>query len=372
MPKVQIFILLRHPYSQFTSFTPLLNVKKSYEGKLLHKFFVILRLTQMRMTTFQSIRQSIEPELKMLDARISASLASENVMMKQVVENYLKSKGKLIRPILVILTAKLFGEVNDHVISAAAAVEMLHNASLIHDDVVDDTKMRRGRATINSIWDNHIAVLVGDYFVSSSLQLAISTDDIRIIGSLSELGKLLSLGEIDQIYNARYHSLDENAYFEIIRRKTASLFISCVKMGGYSVKASDADLEPMCRFAELLGLCFQIKDDIFDYFEDERVGKPTGNDLREGKITLPLLYALGRTELPEREAMFALSRKEELDTEEINRLIEYAKNAGGIDYAYATMKRLRDEAVSLLDRFGDSPTANSFREIFDYIIVREN
>lgn len=370
MPKVQIFILLRHPYSQFTNFTPLLNVKKSYEGKLLHKFFVILRLTQMRMTTFQSIRQSIEPELKMLDARISASLASENVMMKQVVENYLKSKGKLIRPILVILTAKLFGEVNDHVISAAAAVEMLHNASLIHDDVVDDTKMRRGRATINSIWDNHIAVLVGDYFVSSSLQLAISTDDIRIIGSLSELGKLLSLGEIDQIYNARYHSLDENAYFEIIRRKTASLFISCVKMGGYSVKASDADLEPMCRFAELLGLCFQIKDDIFDYFEDERVGKPTGNDLREGKVSLPLLLAL-ENKGQGYEDIIALLEHDSLSDAEIEHIQAYARDNGGIDATYSVMNDLRRQAVEKLQVLPNDEIRQQLTALFDFVIERQ-
>ena len=209
--------------------------------------------------------------------------------MDKVVKGYLQSKGKLIRPILVILTARLLGKVTDKVIASAAAVELLHNASLIHDDVVDDSKLRRGKPTINSVWDNHVAVLTGDFFLSSALQQGLSTGDIRIVNSLTSLGRLLSLGEIDQIYNARYHCLDEKAYFKVISRKTASLFVSCVEMGGYAVGASDEQIEPMRRFAELLGLCFQIKDDIFDYYSDERIGKPTGNDLREGKITLPLL-----------------------------------------------------------------------------------
>ena len=335
------------------------------------KDFVLLHFINEQMNALEAIRNTIAPELEQLNRRIEQSLSSENTLMKQVVEGYLKSRGKLIRPILVILTAKLFGAVNDRVIASASAVEMLHNASLIHDDVVDDSRTRRGRPTVNSVWDNHIAVLVGDFFVSNALQLAISTGDIRIVDSLANLGKLLSLGEIDQIYNARYHCLDEKAYFEVISRKTASLFVSCVKMGAYSVGEDSVRLESMCRFAELLGLCFQIKDDIFDYFEDEKIGKPTGNDLREGKITLPLLYALSRTDMPEQKDMLALSRREELDTEDISTLIEYAKRAGGIEYAYDTMKRFRDEALHLLDDFEESDTKNAFRDIFDYIIIRE-
>lgn len=323
------------------------------------------------MSTLEDIRQSIDTELQMLDRRINESLSSSNKLMNQVVDGHLKSKGKLIRPILVILSAKLFGSVNDHVISSAAAVEMLHNASLIHDDVVDDTKTRRSRPTINSLWDNHIAVLVGDFFVSSALQQAISTGDIRIVNALATLGRLLSIGEIDQIYNARFHKLDEKAYFEIISRKTASLFVSCIKMGAYSVGVDDQRLQSMCRFAELLGLCFQIKDDIFDYFGDEKIGKPTGNDLRENKITLPLLYALSRTELPQCAAMVELSRKEELTAGEIATLIDYAKECGGIEYAYQTMERFRQQAMEILREFEPSDVTRAFSSIFDYIIIRD-
>ena len=323
------------------------------------------------MSTFQSIQQSIAPELQMLNNRISTTLASPNALMNQVIEGYPKSKGKQIRPIIVILSAKLLGEINENVISAATAVELLHNATLIHDDVVDDTKLRRGQPTINNIWDNHIAVLVGDFFLSSALLQAIETNDIKIIKSITNLGKLLSIGEIDQIYNARFHNLNEDAYFETIYRKTASLFVSCVEVGAFAVGASDDDTQCLARVARLLGLCFQIKDDIFDYFNDEKIGKPTGNDLREGKITLPLLHVLLNDTLPQHDEMLALSKKEILDTDEINTLIEYAKQHGGIEYAYDTMQRLRDEAVEIISQFPESQTRDYFIAIIDYIISRD-
>lgn len=322
------------------------------------------------MTPIESIRHSIAPELERLNKQIKEALASSNGLMNRVVDGYLTSKGKQIRPILVILTAKLFGEVNDRVIAAAAAVEMLHNATLIHDDVVDDSKMRRSKPTVNSIWDNQIAVLVGDFFVSSALQQAISTGDLRIVEALAHLGKVLSLGEVDQIYNARYHCIDEKAYYKIISHKTASLFVSCIRMGGFAAGATPEQFKEMERFAELLGLCFQIRDDIFDYFACDEVGKPTANDLREGKITLPLLYALNRKDLPLHDEYLALSKKEVLTDAEIIALTEYAKQAGGIEYAYASMERLRDEAYKILDGFCASQTVTDFRNIFTYIISR--
>lgn len=323
--------------------------------------------------TLEAIRDTIAPELEALTRRIDDALGSSNPLMNSVVSGYLKSKGKMIRPILVILTAKLLGEVNDRVMAGAAAVELLHNASLIHDDVIDESKLRRGRPTVNSRWDNHIAVLVGDFFVSSSLQQALSTDDIRVVSSIANLGRLLSLGEIDQIYNARYHCLDEAAYLEVIRRKTASLFVSCIEIGGYAVGASEQQLAPMRRYAELLGLCFQIKDDIFDYFDDaDVIGKPTGNDLREGKITLPLLWALNRDDLPEGAEMRELIGKEELAEDEIARLIGFARRAGGIDYAYSRMEQLAAEGIAELERAAaPGQTATALADIFRFIIERD-
>ena len=318
------------------------------------------------MTNFDEIRDLISSDLERLQKIIKQSLSSNSPLLNEIVDKYLETKGKQIRPIIVVLSAKFFGaEVSDGVLCGAASVELLHNASLIHDDVIDETKQRRGHDTINNTWDNHIAVLVGDFFVSNALACAIRTNDFRVISTISELGKELSTGEIDQIDVAKHHSIDEQTYFSIINKKTASLFQSCVKVGGYSVGASDIDIANLSKFVELLGLSFQIKDDIFDYFKDDAIGKPTGNDLREGKVTLPLIYALSHTESPRHEEMRRLADSDSLTTEQIETLIDFAKAEGGIEYAYATMERLRAEARSILEPYPDNEAKRAFLSLFD-------
>lgn len=325
------------------------------------------------MTNFDEIRDLISSDLERLQKIIKQSLSSNSPLLNEIVDKYLETKGKQIRPIIVVLSAKFFGaEVSDGVLCGAASVELLHNASLIHDDVIDETKQRRGHDTINNTWDNHIAVLVGDFFVSNALACAIRTNDFRVISTISELGKELSTGEIDQIDVAKHHSIDEQTYFSIINKKTASLFQSCVKVGGYSVGASDTDIANLSKFVELLGLSFQIKDDIFDYFKDDAIGKPTGNDLREGKVTLPLIYALSRTESPRHGEMRRLADSDSLTTEQIETLIDFAKAEGGIEYAYATMERLRAEARSILEPYPDNEAKQAFMSLFDYIIKRHH
>lgn len=324
------------------------------------------------MASLESIHNIIAPDLDRLNARIKEKLSSPNPMMNQVIDSFLEHKGKQIRPTVVILTAKMLGGVTDATLSAAAAVELLHNASLIHDDVVDNAMMRRNAPTINAVWDNHIAVLVGDFFVSTAMQQAIATGDVNIIDSLCYLGKLLSLGELDQIYNARYHQLTEEVYFHIISYKTASLFVACAKMGCYSVGVTDGRLNAVAEFAELLGQCFQIRDDIFDYFSDEKVGKPTGNDLKEGKITLPLLHVLLDESLPAHDEMLALSRKEELTADEISTLIAFAVNNGGIDYAYARMNALRSRAAAILATLPANDAREGLLAVLDNIISRDH
>lgn len=325
------------------------------------------------MTNFDEIRDLISSDLERLQKIIKQSLSSNSPLLNKIVDKYLETKGKQIRPIIVVLSAKFFGaEVSDGVLCGAASVELLHNASLIHDDVIDETKQRRGHDTINNTWDNHIAVLVGDFFVSNALACAIRTNDFRVISTISELGKELSTGEIDQIDVAKHHSIDEQTYFSIINKKTASLFQSCVKVGGYSVGASDIDIANLSKFVELLGLSFQIKDDIFDYFKDDAIGKPTGNDLREGKVTLPLIYALSHTESPRHEEIRRLADSDSLTTEQIETLIDFAKAEGGIEYAYATMERLRAEARSILEPYPDNEAKQAFLSLFDYIIKRHH
>lgn len=323
------------------------------------------------MKELERIQSFLGEELAEMNRIITATLDTPNELMNRIVTSYLENKGKQIRPIMVILSARFFGEVNEHVLHAGAALEMLHNASLIHDDIVDETDLRRGVPTINASWGNHIAVLVGDFFVSNALAAGIRTGNISIISALSALGKELSLGEIDQICNVREHHFDEESYFTMIRKKTASLFMNCVKMGAEAVGASPETYSRMVQYAELLGLCFQIKDDIFDYFPNPRLGKPTGNDLREGKVTLPLLYALNTAPQAESDRIKAMIVRGDLTPEEIEEIIAFAKANGGIDYAYDVMRRMQTEADGILAGYPPCEAGERFKEIFDYIISRD-
>ncbi len=320
--------------------------------------------------TLKHIQDQLAPELDALNNIIVTTLTSSSELTNSIVTTYLKNKGKLLRPIVTLLSAQFFGGINDKALQGAAALEMLHNASLIHDDVIDEAEQRRGLPTINNVWSNHVAVLVGDFFVTGALRCGVATGDGRILSALADMGRDLSLGEIDQVDIARNHDINENTYMEIIRAKTASLFECCAAVGGYANDAPQTAIDELRRYARLLGICFQIKDDTFDYYNDPIIGKPTGNDLREGKVTLPLIHALSREDLPEHEQMLALIGKETLSSEDIDTLIDFAKRAGGIEYAYQTMQRLRDEASAILSPYQPDETVDRFREIFDYVIDR--
>ena len=320
--------------------------------------------------TLAHIQKQLSHELDALSTIITQTLRSDSELTNSIVTNYLKSKGKMLRPIVALLSAKFFGGINDKALQGAAALEMLHNASLIHDDVIDEAQERRGIPTINSVWSNHVAVLVGDFFVTGALRCGVAAGDGRILSALADMGRDLSLGAIDQVDIARNHNIDEGTYMDIIRAKTASLFECCAVVGGYANDAPQTAIDELRRFARLLGICFQIKDDTFDYYHDPIIGKPTGNDLREGKVTLPLIYALRRDDLPEHDEMLALVNKETPTGEDIDRLIEFAKRAGGIDYAYEVMQRLRDEANDVLSPYSPYETVDQLREIFDYVIER--
>ncbi len=318
----------------------------------------------------ESIKDVIGVELENFNKVLCSSLSTDSVLLKSVIDYYLQTKGKQIRPMLVILSSRLFGEVNDVTMNAAVAIELLHNATLIHDDVVDSSPLRRGRRTVNNIWDNRVAVLVGDFFVSTALQCAIKSNNINTVSLVAALGKELATGEIDQIETADEHILDEKRYFNVIKQKTASLFSSCMLMGGYSNGATKEQLDAIEHFGNKLGLCFQIKDDIFDYFTDDSVGKPTGSDLKEGKVSLPLLYALQSNSDEKNSQMKSLLLKQSLTDEEISTLIEYAKEMGGIEYAESVMLKLKDEAEQALSIFPNSNIKDVLIELLNYIISR--
>lgn len=324
----------------------------------------------MANTTLDKIRLRMKPELETMNQLIVSALATTNPLMDRAVAQYLRTKGKQIRPVLVILSARLFGEVNDTTLHGAAALEMLHNASLIHDDVVDNTDTRRGHHTLNRDFDNRIAVLVGDFFVSNALQEALRTSDLNVVTAISDLGKELSIGEIDQISNARDCSLSEERYFNVIEKKTASLFMKCARIGAESAGAAAVDVERIVKYARLLGLCFQIKDDIFDYYEDTEIGKPTGNDLRENKVSLPLIYAVNNAPEAEHARLEELLCRGILSDEEIAMLTGYARSHGGIDYAYSVMERMHREADEILRSLPANEWRDAFAEIFDFTISR--
>ena len=322
------------------------------------------------MTKFEEIRENLRGELAELNRIISESLRSDNALMEHIVREFLKSKGKQIRPILSILTGRLFGGNTDTIIKAAASIELLHNASLIHDDVIDESAERRGRPTINRTWDNHIAVLVGDFFVSSALICAVTSGEPRVIQVMANRARMLSLGEISQLDNTRKHFVSEQSYYDTIRCKTAALFCSCVEVGGYAANADEERLARIVKYAELFGLCFQIKDDIFDYYNDPVIGNPTGNYLREGKRTLPLIHVLANGNAPGVDEMRALSEKSHLNADEIDTLIRYAKDNGGIEYAEQKMYELRDEAFAILDEFEPTSEIQAFKDLFSFVIER--
>ena len=323
------------------------------------------------MDKLSIIQQPILDELEILNRTLAETLNTSSPMMNTVVDYFLGTKGKQIRPMLVLLSARLFGKINAVTIDAAAAIELLHNASLIHDDVVDESKQRRGKPTINGVWDNRIAVLVGDYFVSCALKRSISTGILEVINTLGFLGQELAKGEIDQLSIAQDHVLNEEAYFNVIRQKTASLFISCMKMGALSNGASSEAIEQLMVFGEKLGLCFQIKDDIFDYSESKEIGKPTGNDMVEGKLTLPVLHVLNTVKNKTAEEIAVKIKNGEATPSEIAHLIEFTKQHGGIEYASQVMYDYKEKALSLLASLPDTEVKAALAGYLDYVVERE-
>lgn len=324
----------------------------------------------MANDTMQILRHRLGAELDAMNAYIHAGLCTDDPLLSRVVNQYLLTKGKQIRPLLVLLSAKLFGGVCENTLHAAASLEMLHNASLIHDDVVDRSDFRRGTPTLNRDFDNRIAVLTGDFFVSNALAEVIKTGDIKAITAIADLGKELSVGEIDQISNARDCTFEESRYMDVISKKTASLFMKCIKLGAESAGADTDMVRQSVEYGRLLGLCFQIKDDIFDYYEDKAVGKPTGNDLRENKVSLPLLYALRVAPAEEGDAMKDMLRRGSLNDSEIAVLIEFAKSYGGIDYSYSVMEDMRKESEKILSSLPDNEWNTAFSDLFAFTIAR--
>lgn len=323
------------------------------------------------MDSISLIRTPIEAELRDFKELFDSSLSSSNALLDSVVSHIRQRNGKMMRPILVLLVARLYGAVCPSTLHAAVSLELLHTASLVHDDVVDESTERRGQLSVNAIFNNKVAVLTGDYLLATSLVHAELTNSHRIIQLVSTLGQDLADGELLQLSNVSNHSFSEEVYFDVIRKKTAALFAACTKAAAFSVGVGEGKAELARLLGEYIGICFQIKDDIFDYFDNREIGKPTGNDMLEGKLTLPALYVLNTTKNDEAQELAIKVKEGAATLDEIAHLISFIKENGGIEYAVQTMNVYKQKAFDLLASLPESDICVALRAYLDYVVDRE-
>ena len=319
------------------------------------------------------IKKPIESELNDFISLFNQSLTHEDGLLGSALAHIRQRGGKRMRPMLILLTARNYGVVSDVTLHGAVGLELLHTASLVHDDVVDESSERRGQASVNATYDNKVAVLVGDYILSTALLNVSFTGHQDIIQNLAELGRTLSNGEILQLTNIQNQEISEEVYYQVIRQKTAALFESCSAVGALSVGATPEQVEQAKKFGQNIGIIFQIRDDIFDYYDSKEIGKPTGNDMAEGKLTLPVIYALNKYPL---ESMLTLAKKVKsgtVNTDEIAVLVEFAKTSGGIEYAEQRMNYFADEARKYIDAYvSDDSLKAAFNAYLEFVIQRNN
>ncbi len=323
------------------------------------------------MSQLSLIKKPIEGYLDDFIKLFNDSLSHTDGLLSQVLEHIKSRGGKRMRPMLILLIAKNYGGISSVTQHSAVGLELLHTASLVHDDVVDESKERRGQASVNAEYNNKVAVLVGDYVLSTALLNVALTNNTHIVQSLAELGRTLSNGEILQLSNIQNSEFSEEVYYEVIKMKTAALFEACCEIGAMSANATEEDLEKAKSFGRNLGIIFQIRDDIFDYYDSKEIGKPTGNDMAEGKLTLPVLYALNSTDDNEMKTIARKVKSRDVSQEEISRLVAFTKANGGIEYAEQKMLELRSQCLQFID--AESVTEEiriALTAYIDYVIQR--
>ncbi len=323
------------------------------------------------MNYLSLIRKPIEKDFADFVDLFNKSLTHTDGMLSQVLEHIRKKAGKRMRPMLILLMAKNHGAVSDITQNASVGLELLHTASLVHDDVVDESGERRGQASVNAVYNNKVAVLAGDYLLSTALLHVSFTGNQRIVQYLAELGRTLASGEILQLSNINNQVISEDVYYQVIKQKTAALFEACCAIGALSAGASDVEIEAAKQFGQNLGIVFQIRDDIFDYFDSSEIGKPTGNDMAEGKLTLPAIHALTATQDCEMLALAAKVKANTVSQEEIARLVAFTKANGGIEYAEMRMEQLRVSCMEYIaNSVADVGIKAALGAYVDYVIQR--
>lgn len=322
------------------------------------------------MLSLEEVQAEIKPEMEAFESHFRQSMKSSVPLLNYITRYILKRKGKQMRPMFVFLSAKLNGEISSSTYTAASLIELLHTATLVHDDVVDNSNLRRGFFSINALWKNKIAVLVGDYLLSRGLLIAIEAAEYKLLQIVSESVRQMSEGELLQIEKARKLDVDEAVYFEIIRKKTASLIASCCACGTASVTANQEIIDKMKSFGEKVGIAFQIKDDLFDYEKSISTGKPSGIDIRDQKMTLPLIYHLNQCTLIEKRKIIYTIKHRYKNNEKIARLIKDVEKSGGIDYAKSKMYEYRDQALEILKTLPQNNARIMLEKLVHYTIER--
>jgi len=324
------------------------------------------------MKVVEQIKKPIYKEMELFEEKFTSSMSSKVALLNRITHFIVNRKGKQMRPMFVFLVAKLTGngKINERTYRGASVIELIHTATLVHDDVVDDSNKRRGFFSINALWKNKIAVLVGDYLLSKGLLLSIENEDFDLLKIISVAVREMSQGELLQIEKSRDLDITEAVYYEIIRQKTATLLAACCAMGAQSVGAPDEDVKKMHQFGELLGMAFQIKDDLFDY-GDQQIGKPRGIDIKEKKMTLPLIYTLNKVDSKERRGIIKTIKNHNTDKAKVKALIAQVKSEGGLDFAIQKMEAYKKQALALLEEFPENEYRSALALMLNYVTERK-
>lgn len=324
------------------------------------------------MKIISKIKLPVEQEMDLFEKKFTQAMSSQVALLNRITHFIVNRKGKQMRPMFVFLVAKMVsdGKVNERTYRGASVIELIHTATLVHDDVVDDSNRRRGFFSINALWKNKIAVLVGDYLLSKGLLLSIDNNDFDLLKIISVAVREMSEGELLQIEKARRLDITEEIYYEIIRQKTATLIAACCSLGAASVRPDSEEVEKMRHFGELIGMAFQIKDDLFDY-GNERIGKPTGIDIKEQKMTLPLIFVLNKVSEKEKTWLINSVKNHNKDKKRVNEVIAFVREQGGLEYAVSKMKAFQQRALALLEEYPESPYKDSLILMVNYVIERK-
>ena len=324
-----------------------------------------------RLSRLKQIQQPVKQHMEVFESKFKTSMSTSVPLLDKITRYIVKRKGKQIRPLFVFLSAGAVGEFNDSVYRAASLIELLHTATLVHDDVVDDSLERRGFFSINALWKNKIAVLVGDFLLSKGLLQSVENSDFELLRITSNAVRLMSEGELLQIEKARRLDITEDVYFEIIKRKTASLIASCCACGAYASGADAEMVERMRDFGEKVGIAFQIKDDLFDYENSSLIGKPTGIDIKEQKMTLPLIHALGNASSSEKRRIISTVKNNNNDPAKVAEVIDFVKRSGGLQYAEKRMEEIKNSAIDMLAPLRDSEYKQSLIDLVNFTTERK-